>query len=228
MAYGKYGTWAPVVDKYDVWVYVANERLNAIPRARRIVGIPPSLLEEPDEDTGLNERLYMMEEFCHDPRGEFGQQITHDAFINYVREADALIVHTHTPTATEPVVDPNDRSETRAKSFALGYARRTQFVVDALCVHPADRGTGEGRAMVEILKSFARANGCTSIYLSSLPTSKPFYEKLGFTSIAGTDDFELKLGGARGRTFRRKTVRRNKYGSRLARKSQHRIRNRHA
>lgn len=37
-----------------------------------------------------------------------------------------------------------------------------------------------------------------------------------------------KGGRRRGRTFRRKTLRRNKHGSRLARKSKHSVRNRHA
>jgi hypothetical protein len=65
------------------------------------------------------------------------------------------------------------------------------------------------------------------------PLIAPYADRLFLAGVT-TDDhvafFQTpSVGGRRrGRTFRRKAVRRNKYGSRLARKSQRRLRNRHA
>jgi GNAT superfamily N-acetyltransferase len=190
--------------------------------------LPDEWLAEPDEETGLNESVYMMSEFCHVP-GAGENQITDDAMTGYIREADAVLVHASASTEGDPFIDPNDTTPDRVTSFAVGRFADTKFILDAFCVHPMDRGRGEGRAMLEKIKTFAKANGKTELYLSSLPSSTEFYRRVGFAEVPDiAGDFVLQLGGRRGRTFRRKPVRRNKYGSRLARKSQRRIRNRHA
>jgi hypothetical protein len=65
-----------------------------------------------------------------------------------------------------------------------------------------------------------------------LPGNGKFSSPTPISPIGEKDAFALTYtptsGGRRGRTFRRKAVRRNKYGSRLARKSQRHVRNRHA
>jgi hypothetical protein len=65
------------------------------------------------------------------------------------------------------------------------------------------------------------------------PLIAPYADRLFLAGITTDDHVAFfktpKVGGRRGRTFRRKPVRRNKYGSRLARKSQRRLqRDRHA
>lgn len=64
-----------------------------------------------------------------------------------------------------------------------GLVKRTVLLVDELCVEEAFRGRGIGKAMMEDVRSLAKALGCTDLQLGVFPQNDgavAFYQKCGF------------------------------------------------
>ena len=71
------------------------------------------------------------------------------------------------------------------------------FVVDNVAVHPTRRGTGIGRALLELAETEARRAGFESIYLythEKMTENLALYERIGYVEYARRpigDDFSL-------------------------------------
>jgi ribosomal protein S18 acetylase RimI-like enzyme len=62
-------------------------------------------------------------------------------------------------------------------------------------VHPAARGQGLGRQLVQACVAHLQAQGCGRVLLHTGPRARPLYERLGF---AATDELALRIdAGAR-------------------------------
>ena len=78
---------------------------------------------------------------------------------------------------------------------AVGFARLEevdgQAHLEQLSVHPDAAGAGVGRALVEAALGWARAQGYTSMTLSTfagVPFNAPFYRSCGFTDVLNPGD----------------------------------------
>lgn len=78
------------------------------------------------------------------------------------------------------------------------------FLVDNVAVHPARRGQGLGRSLLELAEAEARRAGFDSVYLY---THEQMTENLALYSRIGYVEYDRRSEGAFSRVFMRKRLR---------------------
>jgi GNAT superfamily N-acetyltransferase len=82
-----------------------------------------------------------------------------------------------------------DASGSPAKTGLTGYAQFDWFYVEFLHVAPEMRGKGVGSELMGAAETWARQRGLAGMWLQTMAFQAPgFYEKLGFTTFATTED----------------------------------------
>jgi GNAT superfamily N-acetyltransferase len=83
----------------------------------------------------------------------------------------------------------DDASGSPSKTGLTGYAQFDWFYVDFLHVAPELRGTGVGAELMSAAEAWAGQRGLLGMWLQTMAFQAPgFYEKLGFTTFATTED----------------------------------------
>ncbi|PLR97581.1 GNAT family N-acetyltransferase [Bacillus sp. T33-2] len=94
-----------------------------------------------------------------------------------------------------PEEEEIDQHEAEAVHFVLydgsspGGAGRFRVIdgigkVERICVLKGQRNTGAGKALMNRIEDYAKANGITSLKLNAQTQAIPFYAKLGYETVS--------------------------------------------
>lgn len=100
------------------------------------------------------------------------QQVPEEIEMDHFDERNSPTVHFVATKGTEPV------GAARLRTYAEGVGK-----VERVAVKASERGTGLGRAIMEVLEQTARDHGYAKLKLNAQCHAQHFYEKLGYAQI---------------------------------------------
>jgi GNAT superfamily N-acetyltransferase len=111
---------------------------------------------------------------------------TPDAIIDLLREHNAPYLGRPAPADFHLAL----RMDGDVAGGLLGQFRSHWLHVDILVVRPQLRGSGAGRALMQLAEDAARERGCHGLWLDTFDFQAPhFYEHLGYTRFGTIADF---------------------------------------